>query len=817
MLRRMVLVAVLVRLGMMLLIILGSSLVVRASALPSPNTATAHVSESSPSLSSRPGLNETAELVVRGTVERIVSQLRNGTIWSRAEVSVYLVEKGVAVSRVVVEYKGGEVGDIGQAFSDQPRFKVGELVLLYLTRSEGDAFVVVGGPAGKVLLDSTGHTVQQQAGSGYSYTGYHWASSKIPVGYYVNTAGGPAGALSGVQAGFLAWNGAGAMFSFQYLGTTTQQYDFDGYNTVSWGYIDGPGHILAEAVFWYYRPSMELSECDILFDSSDTWATDGSATKYDVQNIAAHESGHWLVLLDLYDSQYSEMTMYGYVSLGETKKRTLEWGDIAGILFIYGPSGPPSSAPSLVSPSDGTTVTTTTPTLSWSAVSGASFYMPEVWQGGTLVWRDWPSTTSFTVPSGMLSAGLTYQWRAYAANSAGYGPASVFRSFTVAGAGPPSGAPIQVSPSDGATVSTTTPTLWWGTVAGASFYMPEVWQGGTLIWRDWPGGTSMTVPSGRLSAGATYQWRVYAANGQGYGPASGFWTFTVAGGGPPSSAPSLVSPIDGATVYTTTPTLSWSSVSGATFYMPEIWQGGTLVWRDWPATTSFTVPSGKLSAGVTYQWQVYAANPLGYGPASASRSFTVAGAGPPSSAPVLVSPADTSTVPTTTPTLCWTGVSGASFYMPEVWQGGTLVWRDWPAATCVPVPSGLLNVGQSYQWRVYAGNSQGYGPASGFWTFTVAGGGPPSTPPTLVSPSDGATVSSTTPTLQWNAVSGATFYMVEVWQDGTLVWRDWPGATSMRIPSGFLTAGQSYQWRVYAANSAGYGPPSVFRTFSVAA
>jgi len=60
--------------------------------------------------------------------------------------------------------------------------------------------------------------------------------------------------------------------------------------------------------------------------------------------------------------------------------------------------------------------------------------------------------------------------------------------------------------------------------------MPEVWDGSTLVWRDWPGTTWFKVPSGRLSPGVTYQWRVYAANGQGYGPPSGFWSFTVAAG-----------------------------------------------------------------------------------------------------------------------------------------------------------------------------------------------------------------------------------------------------------------------------------------------
>ena len=41
-------------------------------------------------------------------------------------------------------------------------------------------------------------------------------------------------------------------------------------------------------------------------------------------------------LADLYFAEASEQTMFGYGAFGETKKRTLESGDIAGITFLYG-------------------------------------------------------------------------------------------------------------------------------------------------------------------------------------------------------------------------------------------------------------------------------------------------------------------------------------------------------------------------------------------------------------------------------------------------------------------------------------------------
>ena len=55
----------------------------------------------------------------------------------------------------------------------------------------------------------------------------------------------------------------------------------------------------------------------------------------DLQNIATHELGHAVGLDDIYTSTCSEVTMYGYSTYMETKKRTLEQPDIKGISGIY--------------------------------------------------------------------------------------------------------------------------------------------------------------------------------------------------------------------------------------------------------------------------------------------------------------------------------------------------------------------------------------------------------------------------------------------------------------------------------------------------
>lgn len=95
--------------------------------------------------------------------------------------------------------------------------------------------------------------------------------------------------------------------------------------TIIWGYFSGP------------PPTREIIEFDILFNTDFTW---GDATEdptvMDLINIATHELGHGAGLADLYDSGTNEETMYGYSGYGETSKRDLFTGDIAGIQELYG-------------------------------------------------------------------------------------------------------------------------------------------------------------------------------------------------------------------------------------------------------------------------------------------------------------------------------------------------------------------------------------------------------------------------------------------------------------------------------------------------
>jgi len=93
--------------------------------------------------------------------------------------------------------------------------------------------------------------------------------------------------------------------------------------TIVWGVFDGPPgkRVLVE---W------DQVYDDVTFD----WSSTGANDKMDFENISTHEMGHSLGLTHPGDS-CTEETMFAFANEGETKKRTLESGDINGINKLY--------------------------------------------------------------------------------------------------------------------------------------------------------------------------------------------------------------------------------------------------------------------------------------------------------------------------------------------------------------------------------------------------------------------------------------------------------------------------------------------------
>ncbi|MEE9289156.1 MAG: hypothetical protein V3U69_06180, partial [Bacteroidota bacterium] len=172
------------------------------------------------------------------------------------------------------------------------------------------------------------------------------------------------------------------------------------------------------------------------------------------------------------------------------------------------------AAPTLVSPSNGTTGQPTTLTLSWNSSSGAQSYRLQVSSDssfGTTVFDD--STLADTSQQvGPLSNNTTYYWRVNTKNAGGTSDWSMVWSFATVAAVP--APPMLASPADGDTVQSTTLLLAWLASSGADTYRLQVSTDssfGTTVFDDSTlADTSQQV--GPLSNNTTYYWRVNAKN-----------------------------------------------------------------------------------------------------------------------------------------------------------------------------------------------------------------------------------------------------------------------------------------------------------------
>ena len=209
-------------------------------------------------------------------------------------------------------------------------------------------------------------------------------------------------------------------------------------------------------------------------------------------------------------------------------------------------------------------------------------------------------------------------------------------------------------------------------------------------------------------------------------------------------------------------------MSEATWYYLWVDRGTTPVIQEWISAASAgcasgsgscsSTPSTALTAGA-HTWRVQTWNDNGTGPWSAGLDFSVGGGVP--GAATLIAPGGSIT--DTTPTHTWHAVGGATWYYVWVNRGAVAVTQAWVPAESAGCASGTGNCSYtpattlasgSYTWWIQTWNSSGYGSWSAGLDFSIGPGVPGAT--TLTAPS--GTLSDTTPTYSWQAVSSATWY-----------------------------------------------------------
>lgn len=178
-------------------------------------------------------------------------------------------------------------------------------------------------------------------------------------------------------------------------------------------------------------------------------------------------------------------------------------------------------------------------------------------------------------------------------------------------------------------------------------------------------------------------------------------------------------------------------------------------------------------------------------------------------APNLITPANNSTNITLTPTFDWSDVSAVTDYQLQVSTSTAFVTNVINlgnlTSSMYSVPPGVLSASTQYFWRVTARTPNGYSPIAGPWSFTTIP--VPPAAPILLSPTNGATGTSLTPLLDWQDVSGAATYTVQISTNSsftsTVLNQTGVTASQFNVPGGTLQNNVLYYWRVSSVNPGG--------------
>ncbi len=467
------------------------------------------------------------------------------------------------------------------------------------------------------------------------------------------------------------------------------------------------------------------------------------------------------------------------------------------------PTTPTGLSPGSTS-SPGPVVSGSSVTLSWSAVSGATYYDFGVTDinAGTFAVDTTSTTTSYTAS---LAAGKPYRWNIRACNTTGCSAFTALRYFQTPAAAPaipatPTGLSPGTTSSPGTVLSGTSVTLSWSAVSGATYYDFGVTDinAGTFAVDTTSTTTSYTAS---LASGKPYRWNIRACNTSG---CSGFTTLLYfQTPGTILTAPNGLSPgttsAPGPVLSSNTVTLSWGAVSGATYYdfgVTDI-NAGTFAVDTTSTTTSYTA---SLAAGKPYRWNIRACNTSGCSAFTALRYFQTPGLALSIPAtPNGLSPGSTSTPGPmqsgSTVTVSWNASSGATLYIGGITDiaAGSAVKTINTSSTST---AATLSPGKQYRWYVYACNSTGCSNSSAFQYFQTPVPITPTPQCTLTATPSTIILGSST-TLTATCIPAATSY---AWTPATgLV--PGPANTASVTP----TARGTHEYSVTGSNTSGAG------------
>ncbi|MDF1564849.1 MAG: Ig-like domain-containing protein [Deltaproteobacteria bacterium] len=405
--------------------------------------------------------------------------------------------------------------------------------------------------------------------------------------------------------------------------------------------------------------------------------------------------------------------------------------------------------PVITTPADGSSVPTTTLTLSGSAEPGATV---EVFDGGSsigTVVADGAGAWSLVVSSlSETTHPFTAQQTVAGSTSGLSAPVLVTVDLTAPAT------PTLTAPTDGSLVTTTTPTFTGTAEAGSTVTVTV--DGATACTTTADGAGSWSCTAGAALAEGAHTLSATSTDAAGNATSTADQSFTVDSIAP--VAPTIAAPTDGATLATDTPPFSGTAEAGTTVTVTV--DGATACTTTADGAGSWSCTAASALAQGAHTLSATSTDAAGNATSTADQSFTVDTVAP--AAPTIAAPADGATLATDTPTFSGTAEAGTTVSVTV--DGST---------ACTTTADG------SGSWSCTAASALAQGAHTLSATSTDAAGNAISTTdqsfsvdtvapvaPTLDAPVDGAVLATDTPTFSGTAEAGTT---VTVTVDGSSV------------------------------------------------
>jgi hypothetical protein len=397
----------------------------------------------------------------------------------------------------------------------------------------------------------------------------------------------------------------------------------------------------------------------LLYSSIGSIAQPGTAAPYNLGRTATHEVGHWLNLYHIWGDDgtacsgtdncadtpnqagenygapafpvtdacsasspgvmfmnymdYTDDNAMNMFTAGQTARMQALFatgGARAAMLSSLGCQAPTTSCGTPTGTAT-SLITTSSATLSWTAVAGATSYNVSYKLASAASYTT-VSTTSTSYALSGLTSSTAYNWQVAAVCASGTSTASTALSFTTAAT---QTCGIPTSPTTNS-ITTSSATLTWGAVAGATSYTVSYKLASAASYTTATVTTTSYALSG-LTSSTAYNWFVSATCAVGPGSATSVVNFTtsaVVACGTPTGA------ITGS-ITTTSALLSWTAVAGATSYNVSYKLASAAAYTTVNTTaTSYSLTG--LASSTAYNWQVASVCASGTSTATTALTFT---------------------------------------------------------------------------------------------------------------------------------------------------------------------------------------------------